>query len=294
MKRRIKRIKHSKYKNTGFLFELLTRQVTLEILNNQEEKSKKIIREFFSGKTELSKELRLFQLLLTEKHINETKAEKFIDLVLEAHDKIDYKKLSREKYNLVKRIKENFDIDNFFASPIKNYKTLASVHKLFEAKKMDVSNIKDIFRSRNVIIEYATKDTPHLNNNNKRDGVIETYRKQEQSVRLLTYKMLIETFNKKYSNLNDKQKDLLKEYINNVNNTSKFKEYFKEELKTVVRTLRKLKEGINDEVTVIKLNETINVLKGQKIRREIQDSQVSSMMIAYELIKEIRNARKRT
>lgn len=293
MKKRIKRIKHSKYKNTGFLFELLTRQVTLEILNNEEEKSKKIIKEFFSGNSELSKELRLCQLLLTEKHLTEGKAEKFIDLVLEAHSKLDYKRLSREKYNLVKRIKENFDIDNFFASPIKNYKTLASVHKLFEAKKLDVTNIKDVYRSRNVIVEYSTKDRPHVKKK-KSDPTIEEYKKQEQSVRLLTYKMLIENFNKKYSSLNDKQKELLKEYINNVNNTSKFKDYFKSELKSVVSELSNLEKNITDKVTCIKLNEIIKVLSNQKIRREIKDNQVSSIMIAYELIKEIKDAKKRT
>ena len=121
----MKKIRHSKFKNTGFLFEILTRQITLEVLNGGEEKAKGIVKEFFSGKTELAKELRLYNLLINEKYNSENKAEKFIDVVLEAHTKIDYSKLKREKFNLVKSIKENFEINNLLASPVTNYKILA-------------------------------------------------------------------------------------------------------------------------------------------------------------------------
>ena len=62
----MKKIRHSKFKNTGFLFEILTRQITLEVLNGGEEKAKGIVKEFFSGKTELAKELRLYNLLINK------------------------------------------------------------------------------------------------------------------------------------------------------------------------------------------------------------------------------------
>jgi hypothetical protein len=284
----MKRIKHSKFKNTGFLFELLTRQITLEILNGSEEKSKSIVKEFFGKKTELSKELHLFNLLMNEKQINENKAEKFINVILEAHSKIDYDKLNTEKYNLVKQIKENFDVDNFFASPITNYKLLASIHTLFEGKKLSVSNVKDVFKSRETLVEHISK-TP-TQKQIERDELVETYQKQEQDVRLLTYKILVEQFNKKYTNLDDNQKSLLREYINNVNNTSKFKEYYKTQLKETISSLYSLYKSMTDKVTKIKLRETINVLKEQKITREVKDNQVSSLMMAFELIKEITHA----
>lgn len=286
----MKRIKHSKFKNTGFLFELLTRQITLEILNGSEEKSKFIVKEFFNGKTELSKELRLFNLLLNEKQINENKAEKFINVILEAHSRINQEKLNEEKYNLVKKIKENFNVDNFFASPITNYKILASIHKLFEAKKLDVKNVKDVFESRETLIEHVSKT--QIQKQKDQDKLVETYRKQEEDVRLLTYKILVETFNKKYSNLNESQKGLLKNYINNVNNSSKFKEYYKSQIKEVISIMTQLHNEINDKVTKIKLKETINVLKSQKILREVKDNQVSALMMAFELVKEIKNVRK--
>jgi hypothetical protein len=288
----MKKIKHSKFKNTGFLFELLTRQITLEILNNAPvEKAKKIVQEFFGGKTELAKELRLFNLLTTEKYNSESKAEKFIDAIIETRTKLDETKLLREKYNLVKAIKENFDIEEFVASPVSNYRVLASVHKIFEAKIQDVTNVKDVFDAKITLVEHVS--TTQTSIKKIEDKLMETYKTQEKDLRLLTYKILVETFNTKYTNLNDDQKGLLREFINNVNNTSKFGEYYDSQLKKVVTELHKLHSEINDKITKIKLKETINVLKQQKIGKKITDEQVSALMISYELIKEITNVRKK-
>lgn len=287
----MKKIKHSKFKNTGFLFELLTRQITLEILNNSQEKAKKIVAEFFGNGTELSKELRLYKLLIDEKYNSENKAEKFIEAILDARTKLDEQKLIKEKYNLVKVIKENFEIDTFLTSPVTNYRVLASIHKLFEAKKSDISDIKDIFDSKLTLVEHISTSAPTLKQ--KEDKLFEDYKKQEKDLRLLTYKILVETFNKKYSNLNDSQKNLLREYINNVTNTTKFGEYYSNQLKGVVTELHSIHKSMEDKVTQIKLRETINVLKAQKIGKKVTDEQVSSLMMAYELVKEIKNVKKR-
>ena len=285
----MRKIRHSKFKNTGFLFEILTRQITLEVLNGGEEKAKEIVREFFSGKTELAKELRLFNLLINEKYNSENKAEKFIDAILEAHTKINYLKLKREKYNLIKSIKENFEIDNLLSSPVTNYKILASVHKLFEGKKNDILEVKEAFDSKQTIIEHISNVTPSLKE--KEEKLVEDYKKQEKDLRLLTYKILVETFNKKYTNLNDSQKGLLREYINNITNTSKFGDYFEKELISTITELYDLYKGMNDKITKIKLRETINVLKKQKIGKKITDEQVSALMMSYELVKEIKNVK---
>lgn len=288
----MKKIKNSKFKNTGFLFELLTRQITLEILNGSpKEKAKDIVREFFGPKTELSKELKLYNLLIHERYNSQPRAEKFIDAISEARAKLNEQKLGREKYNLVKAIKENFELSQFLSSPVTNYKLLASIHKLFEAKKYDVINVKDVFDSKYTLIEHIS--SVNVPKDNKTSQVIENYKKEDRDIRLLTYKILIETFNKKYTNLSVRQKSLLREYINNVNNTSKFGEYYRNELKVVVSELATLHNQINDAVTKIKLKETINVLKSQKLgRTKITDEQVSALMISYELIHEIKNAKR--
>lgn len=283
----MKKIRHSKFKNTGFLFEILTRQITLEVLNGGEEKAKEIVKEFFSGKAELAKELRLYNLLINEKYNTEVKAEKFIDVVLEAHSKIDYSKLKREKFNLVKTLKENFEINNLLSSPVTNYKILASIHKLFEGKKNDILNVKDVFDSKLTIVEHISNSSPTLKK--KEEKLVEDYKKQEKDLRLLTYKILVETFNKKYTNLNNTQKGLLREYINNITNTSKFGDYFQKQLIETITELHDLYKGVEDKITKIKLRETINVLKKQKIGNKISDEQVSALMMSYELVKEIKN-----
>ena len=285
----MKKIKHSKFKNTGVLFELLVRQITLEVLNGDKtENAKKIVREFFAPGTELNKELRLYDLLLKEKYNSENRAEKFVDTVSTAHSKLNEGKLTKEKYNLIKEIRSSFDIEQFLSSPISNYKVLASIYKVFESKKSENFDIKDVFNSKITLIENIISK-PINKQKEQVDKIVETYKKQDKDIRLLTYKILVETFNKKYTNLNDDQKSLLREYINNVNNTSKFNNYVSIELPKIIKELKSIQTKVTDKVTKIKLSETISVLGKMKFGNKISDNQVSSIMLSYELIKELKS-----
>ena len=288
----MKKIRHSKFKNTGVLFELLVRQITLEVLSgNSKENAQKILKEFFSQKTEIGKELRLYQLLSEEKYKSENRAEKFIDTILEARKRIDSKKLTKEKYNLVKKIQESFDIQQFLSSPISNYKVMASIYKIFESQSAKNYDIKDVFNSKYTIVESLIGTEVKNKNKIVEQKAIQQFKQQSKEERFLTTKVLLETFNKKHKTLNKSQKALLRDYINNVSNTSKFKEYYTQQLKEVITQLVKQHKEVKDKVTKIKLKETINVLKNAKIGRVVSDNQVSAMMIAYELINEIKNVR---
>jgi|TARA_R110000796_G_scaffold242428_1_gene364491 hypothetical protein len=286
----MKKVKHSKFKNTGILFELLVRQITLEVLNGDTtEKAKYIVKEFFSTKTELNKEHRLYELLQKEKYNSESRAEKFIDTINEAHSRINQSKLQKEKYNLIKKINESFNMDDFLSSPITNYKVLASIYKIFEAKNMGDYDVKDIFNSKITLIENITsKPSVIVEKMDDAKKLVESYKKQDKDLRLLTYKILVETFNKKYSNLDESQKQLLKQFINNITNTTKFKEYVEKEIPSIVKELKVLHKSINDKVTKIKLAETVSVLNKTKIGKTVSDNHVSSLMISYELIKELK------
>jgi hypothetical protein len=286
----MKKIKHSKIKNTGVLFELLVRQITLEVLNGDKtENAKKIVKEFFASGTELNKELRLYDLLLKEKYNSESKAEMFVDTVSQAHSKLNEVKLSKEKYSLIKQINEKFELEQFLSSPITNYKVLASIYKVFESKKSENYDIKDVFNSKVTLIENIIARPSTKTNKVEDTKLIETYKQQDKDLRLLTYKILVETFNKKYTNLDSKQKNLLKEYINNISNTSKFKDYISVELPNIVSELKSIKAKVEDKVTTIKLSETISVLEKMKMGKSVSDNQVSSIMLSYELIKELKS-----
>ena len=288
----MKNIKHSKFKNTGFIFELLVRQITSEIMSGKtNSKAEKILKEFFSSKKELSKELKLYQYLINEKYNSESKAEKFVETVCEARKRLDEQKLTKEKYNLIKQIKENYNIDEFVKSPISNYKSLASIYKIFEATITKESfEPKDIVNSKFTIVENMINSSIENKDKKVNDRVLEEYRKQDEEVRMLSYKMLVENFNKKYNNLSEEQKNLLKEYINNINNTGKLKEYVNNEVNSLSEGLKQVGSKVSDKVTKIKLAETISNIKKIKTVKKLKESHLSALMMSYELLKELKNA----
>jgi hypothetical protein len=289
----MKKIKHSKFKNTGFIFELLVRQITSEIMSSNKSVAETILKEHFNSKKELSRELKLYQYLINEKYNSETKAEKFIDTILEARKRLDEKKLTKEKYNLIKEIKETYNIDEFIKSPISNYKTLASIYKVFEVATLDEQfDPTDIVSSRFTIAENIISSSIQNKDSKIKNAVLEEYRKQDEDLRAISYKILVESFNSKYKNLTTEQKTLLKEYINNINNTGKLNDYVGNEVTKLVANLKEVGGKLTDKVTRIKLAETIANVKKIKSVKKIKEEHLSAMMMTYELLGELKNTLK--
>jgi hypothetical protein len=290
----MKKIKHSKFKNTGFIFELLVRQITAEVMSSSKSVAEKLLKEHFNSKQELSKELKLYQYLINEKYNSESKAEQFINTILEARKKIDEKKLTKEKYNLIKEIKETYDLDEFIKSPISNYKTLASIYKIFETVVTDTQyEPTDIVSARFTIAENIINSSIQNKDVKLKDAVLEEYRKQDDDLRAVSYKLLVESFNNKYSNLTNDQKGLLREYINNINNTGKLSEYVSNEVTKLVEGLKEVGSKISDKVTKIKLAETITNIRKIKSVKKIKEQHLSAMMMTYELLKELKESIKK-
>jgi hypothetical protein len=290
----MKKIKHSKFKNTGFIFELLVRQITSEIMSANKSIAEKILKEHFNSKKELSKELKLYQYLINEKYNSESKAEQFINTILQARKKIDEKKLTKEKYNLIKEIKETYNLDEFIKSPISNYKTLASIYKIFETVTSEESfDPTDIVSSRFTIAENIINSSIQNKEAKVKDAVLEEYRKQDDDLRAVSYKLLVESFNSKYKNLTEDQKGLLREYINNINNTGKLNQYVNEEVTKLVDSLKEVGSKISDKVTKIKLAETIANVRKIKSVKKIKEQHLSAMMMTYELLGELKESIKK-
>lgn len=290
----MKKIKHSKFKNTGFIFELLVRQITSEIMSNNKSVAEKILKEHFNSKKELSKELKLYQYLVNEKYNSESKAEQFINTILEARKRLDETKLTREKYNLIKEIKETYNLDEFTKSSISNYKTLASIYKIFETVTSEEQfDPTDIVSSRFTIAENIINSSIENKDVKIKDAVLEEYRKQDEDLRAVSYKLLVESFNNKYKNLNNEQKSLLREYINNINNTGKLNEYVGNEVTNLVAALKEVGSKISDKVTKIKLAETISNIKKIKSVKKIREQHLSAMMMTYELLNELKESLKK-
>ena len=290
----MKKIKHSKFKNTGFIFELLVRQITAEVMSSNKSVAEKILKEYFNTKKELSKELKLYQYLINEKYNSESKAEQFINTILQARKRLDEKKLTKEKYNLIKEIKETYNLDEFIKSPISNYKTLASIYKIFETVITDEQyDPTDIVSSRFTIAENIINSSIQNKDAKIKDAVLEEYKKQDDDLRAVSYKLLVESFNTKYKNLTDEQKGLLREYINNINNTGKLNEYVSNEVTKLVTELKEIGSKISDKVTKIKLAETIANIKKVKSLKKIKEQHLSAMMMTYELLKELKESIKK-
>jgi hypothetical protein len=287
----MKKIKHSKFKNTGFIFELLVRQITSEIMSSDNSVAEKILKENFNSKKELSKELKLYQYLSNEKYNSESKAEQFINTICEARKRLDEKKLTKEKYNLIKQLKETYNIDEFIKSPVSNYKTLASIYKIFEVSSTEEQyDPTDIVSSRFTIAENIINTSIQNKDSKIKNAVLEEYRKQDDDLRAISYKFLVENFNKKYKNLTNDQKGLLREYINNINNTGKLNSYVSEEISKLVGGLKEVGSKITDKVTKIKLAETIANIRKIKSAKRVKEEHLSAMMMTYELLGELKNS----
>jgi hypothetical protein len=286
------RKKHNKIKNTGILFELLTRQITVDVMNDSKNSpSVKIIKEFFNEKTQLGKENQLYKVLLEKKYKNEAQANILIEAVIKNRRKLSNRKLKNEKFNLIKTIKENYDVNAFFNARIPNYKVLASVYTLFENESVkDIVDTIEETDSKITILEnitFTNKKTKKSQNK-----VVENYSAQDTDVRLLTYQLLVDKFNKKYSTLNESQKNLLREYINNLSNTNSLREFIDSEVTKVKSKLKKHLSKVNDKITKIKLTEAIKHTETAVGGKFVKDQHVVSLMRYYELIKELDNVHK--
>ena len=284
-------VKHNKIKNTGILYELLSRQITVDVINDTKSpKSVKLFKEFFNKNTELGKEYELYSILLNKKYKNLTHASSLLEAVVKSRRKLSNRRLANEKFNLIKTIKENYDIKEFFNTRIPNFKVLASVYRVFQTEtgKEDFGPL--------VKTDSSITITEHITQTKQtrvKKQVMSEYSSQEKDLRLLSYQLLVDKFNKKYKSLNESQKNLLKQYINNVSNTNSLKEFIDSEVIKVKRALKTLLPKVNDKITKIKLSEAINYTDEATKGKVVKDKHVVALMRYYELIKEIKNVQTR-
>ena len=286
----MKKIKHLKLKNTGILFELLSRQVTVDLMENiSKPTSVSLMKKYFNKKTELGKELQLYQLLVKESCPSENKAEYLLEKVLKVRTSLNNSKLKREKYNFIKDIKEKYPIKEFFNAKIKDYRILASIYKMFDSETLDEGfDPKESVDNRYSIVEHLMSHSTSKKESVKESKKVAKLKQESEDVRLLTYKILVDNFNDKYKNLDSHQKKLLREYINNLSNSNGLKEYIGKEVKRVKKQLIKLIEKVDDKVTSIKLKESTKQLDNLQLGNFVKDSQVLNLMRYYELVKELK------
>lgn len=286
------RIKHNKLKNTGILFELLVRQIAADVLDgNNNSFAIALVKEHFHSASELGKELQLYRSFFNlPSTLSENKSMNMLDIVLQRRQKLNEKLLDAQKFLLIKEIKDHCNLKTFMSGRVPSYKVYASIYKLFESIKTDSADIEDVIASQYVVVE-------HLRGNIKEEQIIKesnytnAMREQPEEIRQLSYKFLLEKFNEKYSVFNDKQKALLREYINSGANVEKFSKYVFTETSKLENELARAKSKIKDEVTRIKMNEVIHQLHLIQKKNAIKDNHVTALLIAYQISHELNSLR---
>ena len=286
-----RKLKHSKIKNTSILFELLTRQITADVLAGKSTKSVKIVKKYFNESTELGKELQLYRVL-SEKHYESTdRAAQLVETVIKSRKKLSNSTIRREKYNLIKEIKESYNVGDFFNGRISNYRILASIYNVFQAETSDDPfDPEAVVNSKFTVLEHIT--SKKLDSSETKNKVLREYNKKDKDLKLLAYQILVDKFNQKYKTLDENQKNLLKNYINNVSNTNSLREYIDTEVVKIRKILKLHLPKVKDDITKIKLSEAINQVENLTKGKVVKDKQVLTLMRYYELIKEIKNVHK--
>ena len=283
------KIKHSKFKNTGILFELLVRQIASDTVSNKDSAAIELVKKYFS-KSELAKEYKLYQALITPKNLSEAKAETFVNSTLEASLRLNKTALRKEKYNIIKEIREYYDLEEFFKAKISNYKQYAAAFNLIEAhNSLEFTEPQQIIDNKITLLEHITRK--EVNKESVKDRVMEEYGNMDKGTRILAYRMLLEKFNSKYSTLSDKQKGVLKEFINNISNTTKLREFVNSNFKSITEEITTLIPTITDKTTQIKLAEVITLLQPLDKTQSVKDENIISLLQYHQLIDEIKSVK---
>ncbi len=279
------RIKHSKYKNTGLLFELLVRQITADTLSESESASLDILKKSFA-KTELGKEYKLYESLFKNKNLSEGKADITLNTILEASRKLNRSTLRREKYNLINEIRKHYNLEEFFKHQVPNYKGYASFYKLIEIYNSDkLSETDEIISNKITILEQLTEKP--VSKKKVKEDLVEEFSKYDKDLRILTYKVMLEKFNGKYSNLNKGQKEILREFINSIDNTPRLKEIYNTKIIEVKKVLTSQTKKVQDKAIKIKLLEVIKFLTEIDKGSRINNDDLINLLQYYSLTEEL-------
>jgi hypothetical protein len=281
-------IKHSKYKNTGILFELLVRQITADTLSGNDSKATHILKKYFV-RTELGKEYKLYETLSKHKNLTEGKAEVVVNSVIESSKNLNRGALKRQKYNLIQEISKHYSLDEFFATKLPSYKVHAALYTLLEIYNSEnLSNPDQIINNKIAILESLT--TRAVNKQKVEEDLMTEFQSYDKDLRILTYKVLLEKFNGKYASLNDNQKSVLKEFINSVDSTPKLKEFYNNKITEIKSELNTLAKKVTDKVVKIKLNEVNNMLLPLGKVSKVGNDDLVNLLQYYELLEELSKA----
>lgn len=218
--------KHNKKRNTAFIFEALSQEMTKAIVTKDVEKKAKvvsIVKNHFKKGTELRKELELYQSLSEKSEVDKSIASRLVQEAKRIHSTINPEQLFLEQTALINSINKELS-KSVFSNFVGNYKYLATISQMFNSD----AKVKERILMENTVVEAMT---------------VESEQNEMKPVGAVVYKTFVNNFNEAYSPvLPDSQKELLGKYISSVaDNGLEFKVYMNEE---VGRLKEKVQESL--------------------------------------------------
>lgn len=282
------KIKHSKYRNTGLIFELLVKQIAADTLGNQDSPAVGILKKYYGSNTSLAKEYKLYEFLVKNNNVSQNKAEAILSTITEISRKLNQKVLKQSKYNIIAEIKKSYSLEDFFGMQVRDYKPLAALYCLLEAQNSNnLIDPQTLVDNKTTILEHLTSKPQ--DSKEVKDTIIEEYSKYDKDLKLLTFKILLEKFNNKYKDLLPEQKIILKEFITSVNSQTRLRTLVNEELSKIKTQVSELSSKVTDDILKIKLHEVSKGIVLLTNKQKIVDTHLINLMQYYDLVNELKS-----
>lgn len=277
---------HSKYKNTYLIFEFLIRQLTNEMMSGvaiKESNAYQIIQKNFSSGL-LKEELTLYQALVDNKLSKTYSAEILLNECIKRYKSLNKRKLDAMRYNLVKKIKECYDIDKLFSTQVEQYKEAGSVYFLFETvKNRDILN-ESKFAGDIMGNLLSPKEKK------KSIQIFECIKEASQEDREMAFKMMVNSFNKKFSSaLNENQKEFIQDYTyNHTNENGWIKKHLNRIKRSIISESKNLDDSIyGQNILKIKLKECVKVIDYIAKKKVLNEDDHTKVIQSYKLIDQL-------
>jgi len=203
-------VKHNKRRNSGLLYEFLTRKISEALVEGDNKKSStvlKILKKHFKSGSELYSEFRIINALMKTSVTSEAVAYSIVNEAKTAIQKHDVSMLDKQKSYLIKHINYTINDPLFYDQPIAEYKTYATIQTLInEWRKSGDKDLKLIAEHEMALVKWLLSEKAEDN-----DSVLSEH---STGTNRLLVKVMMEKVNEKYGeSLTSKQKEVIREYV---------------------------------------------------------------------------------
>lgn len=271
--------KHNKKRNTAILYEILVRELTKCVVEENKMGKKavlRIMREHFKKGTLLAQELDLYKTLSESQGLDDDTARRLLDRVVQTYNGLDKDAIFAEQSNLLKKM--NRDLPKaVFTNFVPDYKNLATISQIFSTS----TTVRGKVLLENKLVE-SLKAEPE--------------KKEEEKLEVLdnlTYKTFVKKFNTVYGqSLLPEQKELMTRFVMSFSdNGVELKSFLNEEvarLKEHVRGSLQLEE-IQSDPTMIEKTQSVLRRMDEYHTRPVDKGLVGEVLKIQSLVKEIQS-----